>query len=235
MPCYKKIIKSGDVMEVELYKSIRTRGKRIPKQPNKAPTIEKQKQLNEINRRKRLQRLVNTNFKAGDLYITLTYRNAPDEREEAERHLKNYLRRLNYHRKKQGLPPLKYIAVTECTGHRIHHHLIIESMNMDTIYKLWTFGACKIIPLYQFDHDYNQLASYLSKERKHGKSWHQSKNLKQPEIQYKEPTKAERKALHSNRPVIPRLPKEYRLTSSETLANNIIGILYYFRFVRIDS
>ena len=88
------------------------KGKRRKRQRVSEP---KQKDLNEKNSKRYLVQLGNGNFGAGDLHVTLTYsaKHLPRTVEEAERRIGNYLNRVAYRRKKLGLPPLKYILVTE--------------------------------------------------------------------------------------------------------------------------
>lgn len=111
----------------------------------------KQKNLNEKNSKRYLVQLGNGNFGVGDLHITLTYsaKYLPETVEEAERRIKNYLNRIAYRRKKLGLPPLKYILVTEygfdkddqerTKPTRIHHHVIMNGgLDRDEVEMMWT-------------------------------------------------------------------------------------------------
>ena len=112
----------------------------------------KQKDLNEKNSKRYLVQLGNGNFGAGDLHVTLTYsaKHLPWTVGEAERRIGNYLNRVAYRRKKLGLPPLKYILVTEYgyakddPDHqgrpvRIHHHVIMNAgLDRDEVEMMWT-------------------------------------------------------------------------------------------------
>ena len=112
----------------------------------------KQKDLNEKNSKRYLVQLGNGNFGAGDLHVTFTYseKYLPRTEAEAERRIGNYLSRIAYRRKKLGLPPLKYILVTEYgyakddpdhTGSpvRIHHHVIMNAgLDRDEVEMMWT-------------------------------------------------------------------------------------------------
>ena len=90
----------------------------------------------------------NGNFGIGDLHVSCTYnaKNLPDSVEEAERIVSNYLRRIAYRRNKLGLPPLKYILVTEYKFakdgeqiKRIHHHIIMNGgLSRDDVEMMWT-------------------------------------------------------------------------------------------------
>ena len=76
----------------------------------------KQKNLNDKNARRYFIQTANLNF--GDdpdaLHVTATYsaKYLPATIEEAKREVTNSLRRIQYQRKKEGLPPLKYMLVT---------------------------------------------------------------------------------------------------------------------------
>lgn len=112
----------------------------------------KQKDLNEKNSKRYLVQLGNGNFGAGDLHVTYTYsaKYLPKTEAEADRRIGNYLSRIAYRRKKLGLPPLKYILVTEYgyakddpdhTGRpvRIHHHVIMNAgLDRDEVEMMWT-------------------------------------------------------------------------------------------------
>ncbi len=125
------------------------KGKRGKRQRVSEP---KQKDLNEKNSKRYLVQLGNGNFGAGDLHVTLTYsaKYLPKTEAEAERRITNYLNRIAYRRKKLGLPPLKYILVTEYgyakddpdhTGSpvRIHHHVIMNGgLDRDEVEMMWT-------------------------------------------------------------------------------------------------
>lgn len=121
------------------------RGKR------KKVTEPKQRELNDKNARRYVVQLGNGNFGKGDLHVTCTYaqENLPKTTEEAERTVRNYLRRLEYRRAKKGLQNLKYILVTEYKypeedekeEHpvRIHHHIIMNGgMSRDEVEMMWT-------------------------------------------------------------------------------------------------
>jgi len=92
-----------------------------------------QDRLNERNARKKLERLVNANFAAGDLIVTCEYGygQEPEDEKHAQRDIVAYLRRIAYMRKKRGLPVMRYIYITEKTssakyGVRYHHHVIMS-------------------------------------------------------------------------------------------------------------
>lgn len=124
-----------------------TKGKRGKRCKVSTP---KQKNLNEKNAKRYLVQVGNGNFGPGDLHISATYspENLPDTLEEAEKNVTNFLHRVAYRRRKLGLPPLKYILVTEYAYPaddtegkpvRIHHHIIMNGgLDRDAVELMWT-------------------------------------------------------------------------------------------------
>lgn len=181
-----KTVKSGNQFEIEIYPEFtRTEAKQydLKKKPNQS-----MKNLNDRNARKRLERLINANFKEGDLWITFTYDNKhlPRNEKEALNNMENFMRRINYRRKKEGLGLAKYIYVTEFSEDkklRCHHHLIMDNgLNMETVESMWKCGkrnnVRKVAP---DENGLTGLANYLAKDPKGKKRWCSSKkNLKKP-------------------------------------------------------
>lgn len=140
----------GDYTEVDIIPRTEeadkaTRGKRGKRRKAAKP---KQDALNDKNAKRYLVQLGNGNFGRGDIHLTLTYKDKtmPETVEAAEKEVSNYLRRIAYRRGKLGLPPLKYILVTEykfAKGgevlKRIHHHIIMNGgMDRDMVEAMWT-------------------------------------------------------------------------------------------------
>lgn len=104
-----KEITAGDQFEIEIYPQFRSmdevppEGRTIKKDNNKA-----QKNLNDKNARKYVERLINENFSDRDIWMTLTYDDEhlpPDgDVDAAIKNVQKYIRRINYQRKKRGLP-----------------------------------------------------------------------------------------------------------------------------------
>ena len=145
------------------------------------------KNLNDRNSRKYLVRLIHTNFKEGDLYLTFTYSNKylPNSIYEAENNIRNFIRRINYRRKKVGLDNAKYIFITEYSDEkkiRVHHHLLMDcGLSMDIVDSMWKFGRREIRRIEpDEDESLTALANYLSKDPKGKKRWIPSNNLKKP-------------------------------------------------------
>lgn len=225
MPYYERRIRSGKVLEIFRYFSLRPPGKNIPRGKNRQKTGAAQLVRNYVNAKKTLVRLVNTNFGPGDLYITLTYEGPQPSSQQIKRDLAKYTRRLREWGKKHGVV-IKWIAVTEYReSARPHHHMIISGIPGDVARMLWQtepdprrrgkrrpWKGHGRAPNDTLDHscDYEFLARYIAKEDKPGAHrWTASRNLTPPEVgEAKEITR--RTMTRASRD--PRPPKGYRLT-----------------------
>ena len=195
-----KRILSGNMLELEIYPinpvwKDKEGAKRI-KTTN--PTRKEQRNLNHINTRKRVSRLIHSNFTHKDIWVTFTYADEqmPTDIPEATKHLKNYFKRLRRHIKKNDLPDLKYIYVTErveneATGKvHTHHHIVMNFRDRDAAESLWTLGGRTQARRLQPDKDgsLEGLARYIAKQetkdgnRKGAKTYAYSKNLTPPDI-----------------------------------------------------
>ncbi|MEE0776536.1 MAG: hypothetical protein U0M15_05720 [Bacillota bacterium] len=138
-----------DIIPYSAKRSAAVKKKRAKRQTESSPV---QKNLNEKHAAAYFRRTAILNFGEGDHLISLDYNNRhlPESYEAADRNLKNYLRRLAYHRKRKGLPPLKYMAVTEGNAPagdgegepprppRIHHHIFVNGgLDRDEMEDLW--------------------------------------------------------------------------------------------------
>ncbi len=191
MPYREKRIYSGNMLEVEIY-PISHKERNLPRKKKEKESSYKQKNLNDKNAKKKLIRLINTNFTDNDLIGHLTYDKVhlPKTPDEAYKNLVNYMKRIKRYRKKHGLSDLKYIAVTEYheanpkdkrTRVRIHHHIAMSGMNREMAEQIWGKGArtnCRKLSADEFG--YEGFARYITKDPQGAKRWTQSKNLKKP-------------------------------------------------------
>ncbi len=138
---------AGPMLTIDAYPVWDTRTARAAKsEAQKEKHREALRRQNQRNARRRLEALVNTNFGAGDLILTHEYGHGkqPQTDEEAARDIRNYIARVKYRRDRMGLPPVKYIYITERTesrqyGVRYHHHIIMSGgIDRDTAERLWT-------------------------------------------------------------------------------------------------
>lgn len=198
-----KEISAGDQFEVEIYPQFRSmddvppEGRGIKKDNSKA-----QRNLNDKNARKYVERLINENFDNEDIWITLTYDNdhlPPDgDIDAAIKNVQNYIRRINYQRKKRGMPNAKYVYVTAYNPEkkiRWHHHIVMDgALDMDTVEACWKQSSRNEIRSLQKDENgLSGLANYIVEEKnriRSEKRWNSSQGLRDPDI----------KVVHSKRP-----------------------------------
>lgn len=257
----EKKIYCGDYLEVDIIpKTIDKRtqkGKRSKKKKVSAP---KQKRLNDKNARRYFIQLVNTNFNENDLHISATYSDdeLPDSIEAAEREVKNYIRRIDYRRKKEGLPPTKYILVTEGKTEkdgdkliRIHHHIYISGgLSRDVIESLWRrrrrkgekegkkIGFVNADRLQPNEYGLEALSRYLMKNPQGKKRWSCSQNLERPWMRPNDHKYSKReverivKTCCYDREFWEKRYPGYWLTESKPVFNDLTGWSIYLKFRR---
>lgn len=184
-----QVIESGDMVEINIY-PVYTGRKDVPRVKSGKSSRDAQKNLNDKNSIKRLIRLINANFHKGDLILTLTYgdRHYPGQ-QQARKDVQKYFREVRKERKKKGLPPLKYIYVTECVKEgeecsriRLHHHLIMNAMDRDVAESCWKKGRVESRYAQPDDFGLEGFARYISElsVSKYSRKWIPSKNLDKP-------------------------------------------------------
>jgi len=190
---WTKFTKSGEFLEITVYPLWKTTKVGIEAAAPK-PSREVQKELNHNNRTKYVTRLLHSNFTKYDIWGTLDYDDAhlPADEKQAQRNIQNYIRRLKTYIKKNGLPDLKYVYVTECRTEdgeigRVHHHIIMNFHDRDISEKLWDKGGrTQTRRLQPDDFGLEGLAHYITKEkndtpsRKYSKKYGYSLNLDKP-------------------------------------------------------
>ncbi len=85
---------------------------------------------------------IRESFGTNDISITLTYTDETIDNRAAKKNLMNFIRRIRFLRKKNGLSDLKYLAVTETE--KPQHHIITHEISQDIISKLWPFGRNQV-------------------------------------------------------------------------------------------
>lgn len=250
-----KEIKAGEQLEVEIYPEFtRKREEEIPEEGRRKKDRQAQRNLNEKNSRKQCERVINENFGDRDIWATFTYsaEYTPASMKVAKSHMQNYIRRLNYQRKKRGLPNARYVYVTEQGDKgRWHHHIVLDGdMDMDTVESLWTYGKRNQVRRLQKDENgLVGMAKYVSKpkgkgkdseEGKYQKIWTSSKNLKKPDEHknhYKTKQSHVDKMVNGTLPVQEHLNKwyaseGYEYTESEIRYNKWNGQYYIYARMR---
>lgn len=189
-----KEIKAGDQFEVEIYPQFRKMSE-VPKDGQKIVRDNRaQNNLNDKNSRKFVERKVNANFGDGDIWMTATYDDdhlPPDgDLDAANKDMVNFIGRINYQRKKRGLPKARWIYVTEYdkdAAIRWHHHIIIDGdLDMDIVEQCWKKGRRnEVRRLKRDENGLSGLANYIVKQKdrlRSEKRWHCSKGLLNPDI-----------------------------------------------------
>ena len=237
----------GEYLDVYIYPVFETGKPGGGKREKKKPSTKAQKKLNQRHREEKLVRLLHANFTPEDLEIHLTYKGEqPGSDEEAARNLRNYIRRIQRLRKKMGLPPLKYIAVTERgkRGGRYHHHITVNGgIDRDTLESMWEYGYANSRRLQFTEDGLAGLGNYIVKSPVGGKAWTASKNLVDPEPRTRDGrisgSKARElaKSLESGEKFakFERLYPGYLMSAAEAFHNDVNGGCYLVtRFYRKD-
>lgn len=147
------------------------------------------KKLNDSYSRKYFEWLVQNNFTEKDYHITLTFANAPPNKETAKKLLDNYIRRLRRLYKKKGAV-FKYIYVREgkINGRtRLHYHIIVSGngVSRDEVEGLWHEGWANADRLQFTERGLTNLVGYLMKSQKYAEKdercWNCSQNMIRPD------------------------------------------------------
>lgn len=185
-----KTIKSGNVLEVEVYPIWETHTSTSRARKTKE-SREAQKRLNYKNAVKTVVRLINANFTDADFWATFTYseKRLPKTYADAQKEMQKFIRRLKHYAERHNFPPLKYVYWTEFENdekkgkHRMHHHLVTNFADRDKMEDLWgNGGRNNVRRLVADDSGYEGMARYCMKDPKGLKRYVASKNLKKPQI-----------------------------------------------------
>lgn len=234
----------GEYLDVYIYPVFEQGKRRSGKRVKRGPSSEAQQKLNQRHREEKLTRIFHANFTPEDLEIHLTYEEQPETDEEAKRNLTNFLRKVRRLRKKQGLGPLKYIAVTERgkKSGRYHHHVTINGgIDRDTLEMMWRHGRANSRRLQFSETGLAGLAHYIVKSPIGGKAWNASKNLIDPEPKTRDGRISARKARElaaeaSNPLEFERLYPGYLLADMGAFHNDVNGGSYInARFYKKDG
>lgn len=222
--------KCGEYLEVDVFEVFEHQRGRSKK---RKPTSEVQKKLNQTNAEKKLARLLCTNFTSRDIRFDLTYNaeHLPESPEDAQRQMQNFIRRVKRFRKKQGLPELKYVAVTEVGEHtgRVHHHIVMSGgVSITDLAELWGGrGYTTAKPLQFNSTGLIGIAVYFVKNPILGKRWCASKNLSKPDESQRDGVISKRKVrkIYENQGdddgLFEKLYPEYTLSEINTYYNDV--------------
>lgn len=247
MPWYKKTIRSGNLLEVRTYFATRD-GRAIARGENREETPEDMAAQNQRRAEMELMRLVACNFGGAMGGGSYTFTSSEDiDETQAMKRERNLLDRIKRARRKAGLEPLRYIAVTEKQG-KWHHHIIMQDdMSLQALEEIWAAGqpGRRRVSARAMGGDadtYREVARYLlgtekqsktgrpeagkPERRKWQRRWHASKGLRRPVVEKVEVKRTPRVGT-------PKPPKGYRLLPEWQVGCDMLGNLYtYYAAIR---
>ncbi len=232
---YKRIIKSGDMLEYEFYKSFRQVGKNYggKRMNNHSLTPEKQKIANKLRAIKNIQRKILCNFKERDYFVRFSCPYVQMTEEKLEKVVRKFLRKVRDELRKQG-KKFKYIGFCECgkSENNWHLHIIIERDVLEIAMDCWPYDGMNFTPLYKRG-NFEALAKYIMKDVNGQKRIKTSRGLIKPEVDVKEAGKRELKKLEDGEMI--KIPNGYYLIKDETEAdwNYVTGATWSFVFMPI--
>lgn len=194
-----KTIVSGEMVEKEIYPVWKCK-EDIPRSNKSKKSSKSQENLNKKNKIKEVVRMVNTNFKNGDLYITLTYKGKAPDKVRAKMDVDNYIRKIKrWWKKNKPNEEFKYIHVIDFIDDpekskrtKIHHHLIISGMDRDIAEEKWGLGTANANRLQADELKFEKVARYIASQSKTRIGY--SNNLKKPIVTISRTTLTRRKA-----------------------------------------
>lgn len=237
-----KTIKSGDILEVEIYPIWDTHASTTRARREKT-SREAQKRLNHKNATKNLVRLINANFTDADFWGTFTYetRRLPKSLADAQKEMQKFIRWLKYYAEHHHFPPLKYVYVTEYENDekkgkiRVHHHIVTNFQSRDVMEDLWRNGGRnQTRRLRADDSAYEGLSRYIMKNPKGAKRYVASKNLQKPQITIADHKFTRRKVnrLYSGetdaRATFEKMYKGYRMTDIYGKTSDYVSGAYLY-------
>ncbi|MDI3074615.1 hypothetical protein QJL41_08730 [Clostridioides difficile] len=254
----EKKIYCSDYLEIDIIPKtdVQTKGKRGKREYISKP---KQKNLNDKNAKRYFTQLVNTNFTKEDLVLHATYspKYLPETLEEAEKEVRNYIRRIDYKRKKKGLESIKYVLITEFGERkdgtkRVHHHIILNGgLERDIIEGLWIrkkrgkkegekLGWINTHRLQPNEFGLEHLCKYLMKDPRGRKRWSSSQNLEKPYQRCNDSKYSKKKVMEivrndlDNRIFWEKQYKGYIFTECKAAYNDITGVSLYVKMRRLN-
>ena len=237
MYIYKRTIKSGQMIEIEYYKSFRKVGKNYGGRAcNKSKSPQKQKIANKLRAVKTAQRIINCNWGVGDWWCRFS---APygtfDTEQEFRRCVSNWFVRIKRRCKKQGID-FKYYGFIECgkSGKNWHIHIILSDEIRKIAQDCWQYkNGMDFRPLYE-QGNFEALATYIQKDSNGEKRMMSSRNLKRPEIKIREAGKREIRKLE--RGEIIKIPEGYYISKDDDNYNynDITGASWYFKLLPLE-
>ncbi len=222
MHYYKRTVTSGDMVEIEVYKSIRPRNKKnVGRSVNVNLTPEKQKAANELRAIRQARRIIAANFRPGDMWVRFSFRDDMTE-EEVDKCINRFWRRVKYYRDKHGLSEMKAYGVIECgkRGKRWHYHTVLNKMSIEVLEELWGYGWVCLKSLYS-EGMFKDLAKYMRKDEVGKRKIKRTRNLVPPKEKVVE--LGRRKVREFETGAVPEVPEGYYLSDAEYTYNDLTG------------
>lgn len=242
-----KNLKSGkELLESQIYPSFFHKAD-VPRTGKKKVSKASQRNLNDKNARRYLTRLANINFDKGDLWCTFGWNDTdmPGDEKAAKKDITNFIKRINYRRKKKGYPNIKYIYVMAFDDYtRPHFHLVMsgDGIDRDELEAVWGKGDRPNTRRIKPDEDFliTGLAFYISRNPHGTKRWCSSKNLKKPPTPTRSYSKFRKKTVEKMaknhetlRAEMEKAYEGYHFLDAEVKYNGITAAFYiYARMVR---
>lgn len=188
---------AGDTLVAEIHPVWGRESRGKVKKAKYNQTADRIRKYNTARAKFHLELLMDANFTADDLSMTLTYTENPTEA-EVRKDVKNYIERLKRARKRKGLPELKYIYAIEDErdgrAKKLHCHLVMSGgISREEAEKIWgrdsdKRGFTNCDQLQPDKEGLRKLAFYIY-EQNRGKEWTKgkrhyscSKNLTEPKV-----------------------------------------------------
>lgn len=182
---------SGPRLEAEIFPLFGREKNGLLRKAKRNQTREAQKKANIRRAKEHLVRMIDANFTAEDIHLTLTYREEETDWQRARKDVRNFLRRVKRERERQKLPELKFIyAIGHDADERIHAHVILNGgIGRDALEKIWGKGITNAMRLQPDEKGLQGIANYIYRqnegakrrgERAGLKMWAGSRNLKKP-------------------------------------------------------
>lgn len=247
---YKKIVQSGDVIEIYEYERGYLKGYELThserektgrKKGEISSNYEEHRKQVLQRAKKNLRRLINANVgQYGEeftaKFLTLTFKDNVTDLDKANYEFKKFIKRLNYYCFGTKKANLKYTCVVEFQKRgAIHYHVIIYNMpyvKANYIAKVWGNGFIKINKIDDVDNVGAYVAEYLGDAEKG-----QGHDVEDDRLQGKKSYFSSRGLFKpieiTNKEVVEQvataLPEEY-LTYSATFENENLGNITYKQY-----
>lgn len=246
-------VTAGQTREIDIYPIWDNRKTAGAARMLRAKHREAQRKVDRRNAVKKLRRLINQNFGAGDILITNTYTPGMDPKDEGDalRQMQNYIRRIKRLRARKGLPEMKYVYVTEVThsetrGTRFHHHMIMSGgITREEAENAWKMGFSNSRTARPDRDGLGGFAHYMTKQKETQdkalqRGWCCSKNLQKPhqthadhKISIRKAQRIARQMEDEGRKILEKQNPGYVLTEIKVMHSQYVpGVYIYARMIK---